>query len=169
MRNPVSKRNANYRTIARAGARGLVAAMAMTGMRTATANIGLMEQSPPEAIAERHAPRPIQRLAEEHRTALTELAHWLYGAAGGVMFGLLPLRARARPWTGPLYGLTVWLSFEAGIAPLLGVQHTKQGSIAGRTVVALDHALYGVVVAGRLAPEPGVISRERGEDTQRPG
>lgn len=153
------KRHANYRTIARAGARGLVAAMAMTGMRTATANMGLMERSPPEELVERHAPRQIQRLGEERRTAVTEIAHWSYGAAGGAMFGLLPRHVRAWPWTGPLYGLAVWLSFEAGIAQLLGVRRSKQSRPVGRAVVALDHALYGLVVAGRLAPDPEAISR----------
>lgn len=156
----MGKHKLHYWTIARAGARGLVAAMAMTGMRTATANVGLMERSPPEALAERHAPRQIQRLSEGGRTAVTELAHWSYGAAGGAMFGLLPRRVRAWPWTGPLYGLAVWLSFEAGIAPLLGVQRTMRSRILGRAVVALDHALYGVVVAGRLAPEPEVLTGE---------
>ena len=51
--------------------------------------------------------------------------------------------------------------FEAGIAPLLGVQHTQQSSTVGRAVVGLDHALYGIVVSGRLAPEPELFSRER--------
>lgn len=156
----MSKRDANYRTIARAGARGLVAAMAMTGMRTATANMGLMQRSPPEELVEQHAPRPIQQLGESRRTAITEFAHWAYGSAGGAMFGLLPRHVRVWPWTGPLYGLAVWLGFEVGIAPLLGVQRSKQSRPVGRAVVALDHALYGVVVAGRLAPDPEVLSRD---------
>lgn len=156
----MAKRYVSYWPAARAGARGLVAAMAMTGMRTATANVGLMERSPPEALVERHAPRRIQQLSEGGRTAVTELAHWSYGAAGGAMFGLLPTRVRAWQWTGPLYGLAVWLSFEAGIAPLVGVQRPKQSRAIGRAVVALDHVLYGVVVAGRLAPEPEVLTRE---------
>jgi hypothetical protein len=76
--------------IARSGARGLLAAMAMTGMRTVTANLGLLEKSPPAAIVEQRAPRGIQR----------RLVH--------------------------------------------------------RAMLALDHSLYGVVVAGRLAPAPEV-------------
>jgi hypothetical protein len=32
--------------------------------------------------------------------------------------------------------------------------------VLGRLVLALDHVLYGVVVAGRLAPEPEVIEQE---------
>ncbi|RCW40934.1 hypothetical protein DFQ14_10911 [Halopolyspora algeriensis] len=134
--------------------------MAMTGIRTVTANVGLVGQSPPEAIVDRHAPAGIQRLPQQHRTALTELAHWSYGATGGVVFGMLPPRMRAYPGIGPVYGLAIWASFEAGIAPLLGVQRAKQTRTLSRALIAADHVLYGIVVAGRLAPEPQVIARK---------
>jgi hypothetical protein len=143
----------NPRTLVRAASRGLVAAMAMTGVRTVTAAIGPHEKSPPEAIVEEHLPS-VHRLSERHREAITELAHWAYGAAGGAMYGLLPGRFRARKASGPLYGLAIWLGFEAGIAPLLGVRHARERAAAWRAVVALDHVLYGIVVAGQLAPEP---------------
>lgn len=143
----------NTNTIVRAGARGLVAAMAMTGVRTVTAAVGPHEQSPPEAIVEKHAPF-FHRLPVRHREAVTELAHWAYGAAGGAAYGLLPAGVRGHPAGGPLYGLAVWLGFEMGIAPVLGVRHVHERGFAWRAVVALDHVLYGVVVAGRLAPEP---------------
>ncbi len=100
---------------------------------------------------ERHAP-VVRRLPERYREAVTELAHWAYRAAKRAAFGLLPDRVRRHPAAGPGYGLAVWLGFEAGIAPLLGVHHVHERSVAWRGVVALDHVLYGVV-AGRLAPE----------------
>jgi hypothetical protein len=140
--------------VVRAGARGLVAAMAMTGIRTVTAAVGPHEKSPPEAIVDEHAPRPVQELPSRHREALTELAHWGYGAAGGVAFGMLPRRIRTHISAGPLYGLALWLTFEVGIAPALGVEHARQRQALWRTVIAFDHVLYGVMVAGRLAPEP---------------
>jgi hypothetical protein len=146
----------DLRSTARAAVRGLIAAMAMSGMREFTENAGLLEKSPPEAIVEKHAPGKVKRLATEHRSALTELAHWGYGAAGGVTFGLLPRRMRADPRIGPLYGLLVWLAFEVGVAPLLGVRHPEHRRLAHRAVLALDHVMYGVVVAGRLAPAPEV-------------
>lgn len=139
--------------------------MAMTGMRTVTANVGLGQQTPPEAIVERHAPRPVQRLRPERRAAVTELVHVAYGAAGGVVFGLLPPRMRAHPATGPCYGLAVWLGFELAIGPLLGITRLRRGPLLGRMLVALDHLLYGVVVAGRLAPEPELIRRGRGMES----
>ncbi|MGH3343672.1 MAG: hypothetical protein ACRDPK_12515 [Carbonactinosporaceae bacterium] len=150
-------------TLGRAGLRGLVGAMAMTGVRDVTTHAGLLERSPPEAIMVRHAPQEVQQLPGAQRRVVTELAHWAYGATGGAVFGLLPLRVRASPWIGPVYGLSVWLVFEAGVAPLLGVRHVHRRQVLGRVLVAVDHALYGVVVSGRLAPEPEVITATRGQ------
>ena len=138
----------------RAGVRGLVAAMAMTGMRRVTANTKLVDKPPPAAIIDQHAPQPAQQMRSERRAALTELAHWAYGTAGGSVFGLLPARLRAHPAAGPIYGLVLWLGFEVGIAPLLGESHVRHAPLLGRLLLAADHLLYGVMVAGQLAPEP---------------
>lgn len=145
-----------WSTISRAGARGLVAAMAMTGSRTVAAGIAPEERTPPEAIVEKHAPGVFSRLDEHHREAVTELLHWVYGSGGGMAFGLLPARIRRFPGSGVVYGLAFWLGFEMGIAPLLGLDQVKHRKVLWRTVIALDHVLYGVVVAGRLAPEPAI-------------
>lgn len=140
----------------RATVRGLVAAMAMPGMRAFTASVGLLEKSPSEVIVERHAPRMVERLGAGHQAAIIELAHWCYGAIGGAAFGLLPSRVRSDPRTGPVYGLFIWLAFEFGIAPLLGVRYPEQRRLAHRAMLALDHMMYGAVVAERLAPAPEV-------------
>ncbi|RZB14036.1 hypothetical protein StrepF001_40290 [Streptomyces sp. F001] len=155
----MAKEDRSPSAIVRAGARGLVAAMAMTGVRTVTATLAPQEKSPPEAIMEKYAPARVLRSREHRREAVTELTHWTYGATGGAVFGLLPARLRSMPMTGPAYGLLVWLGFELALAPVLGVQHAKQRRMLWRLVVALDHVLYGVVVAGRLAPEPAVAVR----------
>ncbi|MFD8427758.1 hypothetical protein [Streptomyces coelicoflavus] len=133
-----------------------MAAMAMTGTRTVTAGIAPQERTPPEAILEESAAGLVSRLGEHHREAVTELLHWAYGAGGGVAFGLLPARVRRFPGTGVVYGLAFWLAFEWGIAPLLGIQQARERKVLWRVGIALDHVLYGVVVAGRLAPEPSV-------------
>ncbi|HEY8479654.1 MAG TPA: hypothetical protein VIL71_07475 [Spirillospora sp.] len=155
----------NAGTIVRAGARGLVGAMAMTGVRTVTAAIGPREQTPPEAIVDQRLPF-LRALPERHRGAVTELLHWAYGTAGGVMYGCLPRRVRAHPVAGPLFGLGIWIAFEAGIAPALRVRHAHEHGVAWRVGTALDHLLYGVIVGGGLAPGPpsghGRHARRRG-------
>ena len=144
----------DQRSLTRATARGLVAAMAMTGFRTMAGNAGLLQEAPPEAIVKRHVPRMIRWRAPRKSTAFTELAHWAYGAAGGIILGLLPRELRSHPATGPAYGLALWVLFETAIAPLLDVPHNRQKKVLGRLMIATDHVLYGVIAAGQLAPEP---------------
>jgi hypothetical protein len=133
--------------IARSAARGIVAAMAMTGLRTVTEGLGWLERSPPDAIADEHA-RELLHRAKLNSDVAIELAHWGYGGFGGAAFGMLPERFRRHAWSGPLYGLAIWLAFETGLAPLLGLRHAEQKKVVARLANAADHVLYGVVVAG---------------------
>lgn len=132
--------------ILHAGIRGTIAAMAMTGMRSFTVSIGLVDESPPAAVARQKLPGPLAKLSGQDGRALIELAHWSYGAAGGVAFRLLPDAIRLRPWAGPVYGIAVWLGFELGVAPVLGLSQAKKPRVAERVALAADHLLYGLVL-----------------------
>src|SRR6188472_4764311 len=110
-------------------ARGAVGAMAMTGMRVLTTELGLVEQTPPQAVARqraRGARALLRRAPRKQRRGLIEAAHWAFGAGGGAAFGALPDAIRRRPWAGPAYGLVVWLGFELAIAPVLGLSQAKR-------------------------------------------
>jgi hypothetical protein len=133
--------------VAHAGARGAIAAMAMTGMRAFTVDLGIVEQTPPQAIFKQRARGLIRRVPRGRRRAAVELAHWSYGAAGGAAFGMLPETLRRRAWAGPLYGLGVWLGFELGIAPVLGLTQATRLRAAERSALAADHLLYGFVLS----------------------
>jgi hypothetical protein len=133
--------------VVHAAGRGAVAAMAMTGMRAFTVDMGIVEETPPEAILKKKARGLIRRVPRGRRRATVELAHWGYGAAGGVVFRLLPSGLRRRDWAGPAYGLLVWLGFEAGIAPVLGLSQARQLRLAERGALAADHLLYGLVLS----------------------
>jgi hypothetical protein len=140
--------------VAHATARGAIAAMAMTGMRVFTVDVGLVEQTPPQAIAKQKAQGLLRQVPRKRRRAAIELAHWTYGGIGGAAFALLPEAIRRRPWMGAAYGLAVWVGFEAGIAPLLGLRQAKGGNAAPeRVALALDHLLYGVVLS-EFRPRP---------------
>jgi hypothetical protein len=148
--------------IAHAGLRGAIAAMAMTGMRVLTVELGLVDQTPPQAIVKQRAgglmrvvPRKRRRAAidlarmvpRKRRRAAIELAHWSYGAVGGAAFALLPQGMRRTAWAGPAYGLAVWLGFELGLAPLLGLKQSKTPRPVDRAALAVDHLLYGFVLS----------------------
>jgi hypothetical protein len=133
--------------VAHAGVRGAIAAMAMTGMRAFTVDLGVVDQTPPEAILKQKASGLLRRVPRGRRVATIELAHWGYGAAGGSMFAMLPEEIRLRRWAGPAYGLAVWLGFEMAIAPALGLKQARRLRVAERVALAADHLLYGLVLS----------------------
>ncbi len=130
-----------------AGMRGAIAAMAMTGMRAFTQNLGIVEQTPPQAIFKQSAPGLLRKVPRGRRAATLELAHWVYGIAGGVAFGALPDAVRRRAWAGPAYGLVVWAGFELALAPALGLTQARQLRLPERAALAGDHLLYGFVLS----------------------
>jgi hypothetical protein len=132
--------------LAHAGVRGAVAAMAMTGMRTFTQAMDLVGDTPPKAIF-RKLPALRRLIPRDKRRGVVELAHWGYGAVGGVGFGLLPDGVRRRAWAGPVYGFVLWLGFELGIAPLLGLVQARKLRLVERPALAADHLLYGFVLS----------------------
>jgi hypothetical protein len=133
--------------LAHAGLRGAIAAMAMTGMRAFTQSVGLVNQTPPQAIFKQRARGLLRHVPRGRRRAVIELAHWSYGAVGGLVFGALPDTVRRRAWSGPVYGLAVWLGFEAGVAPALGLKQSRRLRLAERAALAADHLLYGLVLS----------------------
>jgi hypothetical protein len=133
--------------LAHAALRGVIAAMAMTGMRAFTVDLGIVEQTPPEAILKQRARGLIRRVPRKRRRATIELLHWGYGAGGGAAFRVLPGELRRRAWAGPVYGLAVWLGFELGLAPVLGLTQAQKLRPVERTALAVDHLLYGLFLS----------------------
>ena len=129
---------------------GAVGAMAMTGMRVITTELGLVQQTPPDAVSRQRARglrALLRRAPRKQRRGLVEAAHWAFGASGGAAFGALPRDVRRRRWAGPAYGLAVWLGFELGIAPALGLSQAKRTRPVDRLALAADHLLYGLVLS----------------------
>ena len=133
--------------VAHAAVRGAVAAMAMSGMRVVMKDLGLVEETPPQAMFRQKARGVLKMVPRKRRQAAIQLAHWGYGAGGGVAFRLLPEQIRLQPWAGPAYGLVVWLGFELGLAPMLGLEQAKKPRPVERLAFAVDHLLYGYVLS----------------------
>jgi hypothetical protein len=128
----------------RSAARGVLGAMAMTGVRRVTTDLGLVFKPPPERIATEGIPRLFARLAPEHETVI-ELCHWGVGAVGGIGFRIFPAALRGRRWTGPAYGLAILAAFETAIAPGLGIA-ARDRTVSERLALAGDHLVYGIVL-----------------------
>lgn len=132
---------------AHAAARGAIAAMSMSGMRALTTGFGLVEQTPPRAIAAQRAGGMLRLVPPGGRKGVVELAHWAYGALGGTLFALLPERVRRVPWAGTAYGLVLWLGFDNVLAPMLRLAQAGQRRPVERAALAADHLLYGLVLS----------------------
>jgi len=133
--------------LAHAGLRGVIAAMAMSGMRACTQSLGLVKQTPPQAIFRQRARFLLWSVPRKRRRAVEELTHWSYGAVGGVTYGALPDAVRRRLWSGPIFGLALWLGFELGVAPVLGLKQSGQLRPVERAALLADHLLYGLVLS----------------------
>ncbi len=146
--------NGRMESLAVGIARGTVAAMAMSALRQVTTGLGLVDQTPPDAILKQRALGPLVRVpwlayfVARRETALVELAHWFYGAVGGAAYTALPPALLRKRWIGIGYGIATWLGFELGLAPVLGLDQAKKIRATERLMFAADHVLYGTLLAG---------------------
>jgi uncharacterized membrane protein YagU involved in acid resistance len=126
--------------------RGVVAAMAMTGVRVFAVHAELIDEDPPSRMVRRQARGLVKAVPRRQRRAVIELVHWGFGAVFGALFGLLPDEVRRSRWAGPVYGFAVWLGFEAA-APVLGLRRGGWPDGRERAVFVADHLLYGLVLS----------------------
>lgn len=128
--------------------------MAMSALRQVTTGLGLVGQTPPDAILKQRAFGPLIRLPQlayfvaRRQVALVEIGHWGYGAAAGAIFAVLPQSVLRSRWAGPGYGIATWIAFELSVAPVLGLDHAARIRPVERLMFAVDHLLYGVILAG---------------------
>jgi len=127
--------------------RGIVAAMAMTGVRTLAQHLGVVREDPPARVARKQAKGLLRSVPRGRRGAVVEVIHWAVGAAFGLVFGLLPDRIRLKPWSGPAYGFLVWLGFDTVAAPALGLKQRRWPHGKERAVFIVDHLLFGLILS----------------------
>jgi hypothetical protein len=142
------------RTVMASGARGVVAAMAMTGLRRMTKAVGLVAEAPPDELARRGTGTAglMARVPASFRDPALELAHWTVGGVGGAVFGAVVAPRTRHVAVGPVYGLAIWAAFEAVAVPLLGLEESRARPLRERAAIAADHVLYGLIVAPRTPP-----------------
>ncbi len=133
--------------IAHGAMRGVIAAMAMTGLRAFTISAGWVDEPPPRAILRQKSKGLFRAAPKKKRRAFQELMHWGYGATGGAAFAALPDHIKKRAWFGPIYGVLLWAGFEFVQAPLLGLDQAKKVRLLERPALIADHLLYGLVLS----------------------
>ena len=127
--------------------RGVVGAMAMTGVRTLAQHAGVVREDPPARVARKQAKGLLRSVPRQRRGVVVELIHWGMGAAFGLVFGLLPERIRMKAWAGPAFGFLVWLGFDTVVAPALGLKQRRWPHGAERGVFLVDHLLFGLILS----------------------
>ncbi len=127
-------------------AQGVVAAMAMTGLRQMNARLGLMKTTPPEMIVQQPVvEQRLSALSEDQRRAAAIALHWTLGALGAVGYQLLPKMLQRRLLVSVAYGNLMWLGFDALLSSSLKMKGDLDAK--DRVALVLDHSLYGVVLA----------------------
>jgi uncharacterized membrane protein YagU involved in acid resistance len=134
------------REIIHAKLRGVIGAMAMTGVRVFAVHAGLIREDPPSRLTRKQARGLLAKVPRKRRRTFVELVHWAMGGLFGIVFGLLPEAVRRRAWSGPVYGLVVWVGFDAVVAPALGLTERDWPKGRERAVFVADHVLYGFVL-----------------------
>jgi hypothetical protein len=127
--------------------RGTIAAAAMSGVRNVTKGFGLVDQTPPEAIARQSARGLLRKTPWHRRRGVIELMHWGVGAGGGLAFGMLPDEIRRKAWSGPVYGLGVLLVYQLAVAPALGLSHARRPRLNEQLAFVIDHLVYGFTLS----------------------
>jgi hypothetical protein len=130
-----------------AAVRGVIGSMAMSGLRQLFADVGVMRATPPEMIVKHAHAKLLRKVPRKQRTTAVVLLHWATGAQGGWMYGLLPESLRRRSWSGPIWGILIWVGFDAAIGPLLGVKKGDWPNPRERAALMADHVLYGFVLS----------------------
>jgi hypothetical protein len=134
--------------------RGIVGAMAMTGLRVFALHAGIIREDPPSRLTRKQARGLLKLVPRKRRRVVVELVHWAMGGLFGIVFALLPLGFRRHRWSGPVYGVLVWLGFDAGLAPALGLTERDWPKGRERTVFVADHVLFGLVLSEQRARPP---------------
>ena len=131
--------------------RGIVGAMAMTGLRVFALHAGLIREDPPSRLTRKKARGLLRSVPRKRRRVVVELVHWAMGGVFGIVFALLPEAIRRKRWSGPVYGVLVWLGFDAVLAPALGLTERNWPKGRERAVFVADHVLFGLVLSEQRA------------------
>jgi hypothetical protein len=137
----------SWSDVGHATVRGVVGAMAMSGVRNITSEIGLLREPPPVAMAKRASKGMLRGVPKRFRRPIIEVFHWQVGALGGATFAVLPDAVRKQAWAGPAWGVLIQGTFGFVVAPALGLRQAKRPSVREQAALLADHLVYGYVLS----------------------
>ena len=136
-------------------ASGAIATAAMSAVMVAGDHVGLLGEPPPTTVS-----RAVLREAGvEHPSdaagRMAPLAHLLFGAQGGVAFGVIRRVLPNVPGgiLGVLFGLGVYAVSYKGWIPALGILPPPEDDRPGRPAVMIAaHVVYGLALGWLIRP-----------------
>ena len=137
--------------VARGGAGGAVATLAMSALLLVQRKLGALGEPPPKKIVRSMRRRMgVFGVSRRRENALALAAHWGFGIAAGALFGLVHRRAHgvARSMLeGAAYGTAVWATSYYGWVPALGIMQPPHRDRPLRpTSMVAAHLVFGSVL-----------------------
>jgi hypothetical protein len=130
-------------------ASGAIATAAMSAVMIAGDRVGLLGEPPPTTVSR----AALREAGVEHPSdaagRLAPLAHLLFGAQGGVAFGVIRRLMPGVPGgiLGVLFALGVYAVSYKGWIPALGILPPPEDDRPGRpTVMIAAHVVYGLAL-----------------------
>jgi hypothetical protein len=139
----------------RDAASGAIATAAMSAVMVAGDRVGLLGEPPPTTVSR----AALREAGVEHPSAaagrVAPFAHLLFGAQGGVAFGVIRRLVPGVPdgILGVLFGLGVYGVSYKGWIPALGILPPPEEDRPGRPAVMIAaHVVYGLALGWLIRP-----------------
>jgi hypothetical protein len=138
---------------ARGAAAGALASVAMGLVILGARRAGLVSKVAPEEIAETGLDAAGVVAPESVENAASTVAHIVFGAANGALYGLLQPHLPVRPVLGGIgfAGLVLAASYEGWVPAVGALPPLHAQTSGGRWTLIAGHAVYGAVL-GQLTP-----------------
>jgi len=154
----------------RGAAAGFVATFPMTATMQGLRAVLPKEQAreaPPREVIDRTVTKGTNgnsaAVGERERDVATTVAHFAFGAAAGMLYGIAHKSQRATLMTGIMYGLSVWALAYGVVLPSLGLHRAAQDDTEDRNQVLIaSHVVWGAVL-GYLTKKPASAQARFGE------
>jgi hypothetical protein len=139
----------------RDAASGAIATAAMSAVMVAGDRVGLLGEPPPTTVTR----AALREAGVEHPSdaagRMAPLAHLLFGAQGGIGFGVIRRLVPGVPGgiLGVLFGLGVYGVSYKGWIPALGILPPPEDDRPGRPAVMITaHVVYGLTLGWLIRP-----------------